>query len=76
MVRQGVGICMMLKEIAELMPGISRLLPELPGTPVPVWLVSHRELHTSRRVRLVFDILADELMRSPAGNGRRFPSSG
>ena len=66
MVRQGVGICMMLREIAELMPGISRLVPDLPGTPVPVWLVSHRELHTSRRVRLVFDILADELMRSSA----------
>ncbi len=71
MVRQGLGICMMLKEIAELMPGVVRLLPELPGTPVPVWLVSHRELHTSRRVRLVFDTLADELGRKDAGVRRR-----
>lgn len=63
MVRQGAGICMMLQEIAERMPGMVRLLPELPGTPVPVWLVSHRELHTSRKVRLVFDILAEELSR-------------
>jgi DNA-binding transcriptional LysR family regulator len=64
MVRGGVGICMMLKEIAELMPGVIRLLPALPGIKVPVWLVSHRELHTSRRVRLVFDTLAKELSRS------------
>ena len=62
LVRQGIGICMMLQEIAELMPNVTRLLPELPGTPVPVWLVSHRELHTSRRVRLVFDVLAEELI--------------
>lgn len=70
MVRQGVGICMMLQEIAELMPGVIRLLPDLPGTPVPVWLVSHRELHTSRRVRLVFDGLAEELSRCSTGVGR------
>jgi DNA-binding transcriptional LysR family regulator len=67
MVRQGVGICMMLKEIAALMPGVVRVLPDLPGTRVPVWLVSHRELHTSRRVRLVFDILAEELSRGSKG---------
>lgn len=70
MVRQGVGICMMLQDIAELMPGVIRLLPELPGTPVPVWLVSHRELHTSRRVRLVFDVLAEEFCRSSKGRKR------
>ncbi|MFB3111130.1 MAG: LysR family transcriptional regulator, partial [Gemmatimonadales bacterium] len=28
---------------------------------VPVWLVTHRELHTSRRIRLVFDVLAETL---------------
>lgn len=64
MVRRGQGVSMMLKEIAELMPGVIRLLPALPGITVPVWLVSHRELRTNKRVRLVFDILADELSRS------------
>jgi len=24
----------------------------------PIWLATHRELHTSRRIRLVFDVLA------------------
>jgi DNA-binding transcriptional LysR family regulator len=60
---------MMLQEIAELMPNGIRLLPELPGTSVPVWLVSHRELRTSLRVRLVFDVLAEELSRRCTGVG-------
>lgn len=75
MVRRGLGICMMLKEIAELNPGVIRLLPALPGIKVPVWLVSHRELHTSRRVRLVFDAIALELGGSADGGGRKRPGS-
>ncbi len=63
MVRHGLGVCMMLEEIASQMPGVVRLLPDQPGTKVPVWLVSHRELRTSRRVRLVFETLAEELGR-------------
>lgn len=70
MVRGGLGICMMLKEIAELGPGVTRLLPDLQGTKVPVWLVSHRELQTSRRVRLVFDMLAEDLSGSSNCHGR------
>jgi DNA-binding transcriptional LysR family regulator len=62
-VRRGLGVGAMLREIAERTPGIIRLLPDLPGTPVPVWLVRHRELRTSQRVRLVFEILAEELRR-------------
>ena len=62
MVRRGLGVCMMLQEIAENMAGVVRLLSKFAGTPVPVWLVSHRELHTSRRVRIVFDCLANELV--------------
>ncbi|MBV1695511.1 MAG: LysR family transcriptional regulator [Hyphomicrobiales bacterium] len=63
MVRRGLGVSMMLREIAERMPGLVRLLPDLPGVQVPVWLVTHRELRTSARVRLVFDTLAEELGR-------------
>lgn len=63
MVRRGLGVCMMLREIAERTPGLVRLLPQVPAVSVPVWLVTHRELRTSARVRLVFDVLADELTR-------------
>ena len=68
MVRRGLGIGMMLREIAERTPGVVRLLPDLPGTRVPVWLVSHRELRTSRRVGLVFEVLANELRRCSIGD--------
>jgi DNA-binding transcriptional LysR family regulator len=67
MVRSGLGVCMMLEEIASRMTGITRLLPDWPGVAVPVWLVCHRELRTSRRVRVVFDILAEELCRITSG---------
>jgi DNA-binding transcriptional LysR family regulator len=70
MLRRGLGVGMMLREIAGRTPGLVPLLPDLPGTPVPVWLVSHRELHTSRRVRIVFDTIADHLSggaREPEG---------
>jgi DNA-binding transcriptional LysR family regulator len=68
MVQRGLGIGVMLREVAERTPGVTRLLPGQPATPVPVWLVSHRELRTSRRVRLVFEILADELRRLAIGD--------
>ncbi|WP_422364877.1 LysR family transcriptional regulator [Pelagibius sp.] len=61
MVKQGLGIGVMTREIAALTPGIECVVPELDPIPVPVWLVTHRELHTSRRIRLVFDFLAEAL---------------
>ena len=59
LVKQDLGIFVMVKEIAELTPGIECVLPELEPIPIPVWLTTHRELHTSRRIRLVFDLLAE-----------------
>lgn len=73
MTRRGLGVGMMLAECAERMPGLVRLFPNLPGTPVPVWLVTHRELHTSKRVRLVFDSIAEQLSRRSTGTAPRRP---
>ena len=61
--RQGFGITAMSDEVAEATPGIERVLPEMEPVRFPVWLTTHRELHTSRRIRLVFDALADFLQR-------------
>ncbi len=62
MVREGLGIGLMSKEIAGTMPELIPVLPELDPIAIPVWLVTHRELHTSRRIRLVFDLLAESLL--------------
>lgn len=63
LVKRGLGLTFMLREVAEQTPGMIRLLPELDVTSIPYWLVTHRELRTSRRIRIVYDILAEELGR-------------
>lgn len=58
LVRQGMGIGAMMDEIALDTPGIVRVLDEVSPVRFPIWLVSHRELRTSRRIRVVFEALA------------------
>ena len=38
-----------------------RVLDDVPPVLFPIWLVTHRELRTSRRIRLVFETLAQGL---------------
>jgi len=61
MLRQGLGVGVMFREVAEGAPGVEPVLPDLAPFEVPIWLAVHRELHTSRRIRLVFDLLGDML---------------
>ncbi len=63
MVRQGFGVSVMSDEVAELTPGVERILPERKPFTFPIWLATHSELHTARRIRLVFDILAEYFSR-------------
>ena len=63
MVKRGMGVAPMLREIAERTPGVVNLLPDMAPIRVPVWLVTHQELQSSPRVRLVQTILAEELAR-------------
>ena len=60
-VREGLGVSIMADAVAQDCPDIELLLPEFPPVKFPVWLTTHRELHTSRRIRLVFDVLAETL---------------
>lgn len=61
--KQGVGICIVMEEVGDAEPRVKQVLPKLPPIPIPVWLVCHRELRTSRRIRLVFDRIAERLER-------------
>jgi DNA-binding transcriptional LysR family regulator len=58
MVRQGFGIAPMSADIGEA-SGMERVVPDMAPITFPIWLTTHRELHTSRRIRLVFDLLAE-----------------
>lgn len=60
-VRRGLGVGVMADRVAELSSDVTLVFPDVPPLTFPTWLVAHRELHTSRRVRRVFDFLADRL---------------
>lgn len=61
MAKAGLGVCPMDRRIAAKNPEMEALLPERFAIRFPVWLVTHREIHTSAKIRLVFDMLADAL---------------
>jgi DNA-binding transcriptional LysR family regulator len=63
MVKRGLGVGLMSREIALRTEGVVDLFPDLDPPRFPVWIVTHRELRTSRRIRLVYEILAEELAR-------------
>lgn len=61
LVKNGVGIGILDGNIGDAEPLVERVLPDLEPLMFPIWLVAHRELNTSRRIRMVFDLLATEL---------------
>ena len=61
MVKQGLGIGVAPIDIGDPDKAVQRALPWLAPFVFPNWLVAHRELLTSRRIRLVFDFFAEEL---------------
>ncbi len=63
LVRQGAAIGVLDAYIGDADPLVRRVLPDLEPLVFPIWLVSHRELTTSRRIRRVYDFLAEELRR-------------
>jgi DNA-binding transcriptional LysR family regulator len=64
LVRQGLGLGMLTQGVAARHPELVRVFDGPPFVEVPLWLASHRDLKTSRRIRIVFDFLVDELSRA------------
>jgi len=62
MAKRGMGLCFMMAEVGDPEPAVVRAHPELPPLPLPMWVVSHRELQTSQRIRVVFDLLVEGLL--------------
>ena len=62
MVRAGLGIGAMSSDAARFIPEVQKVFPQL-SIPFPVWLIAHRELHTSKRIRLVYDLLAEQFSK-------------
>ncbi len=65
MTKAGLGIGVNSEFRGDNEPGVERAAPFMPGFAYQLWLVSHRELKTSRRIRLVFDFLAERISALP-----------
>ncbi len=61
--KRGLGLCVMMEEIGDSEPMLMRAgCPTAPVVSFATWLTAHRELRTSRRIRVVFDCLERELI--------------
>jgi DNA-binding transcriptional LysR family regulator len=61
-VRAGLGIGFVADYMARTDPDVVRVLADkLPIPSLPMWLAVHREIRTNRRIRAVFDFLANNL---------------
>ncbi|MTI19068.1 LysR family transcriptional regulator [Rhodobacteraceae bacterium RKSG542] len=61
MIKNGAGIGVMTKLLGDSEPQVTRVLEEFTSIRYPIWLVTHRDLKTTRRYRLVFDHLVKSL---------------
>lgn len=61
MCRAGLGLCFMMEHVGDDTPDVVRIPEIIPPLTVPLWLTTHRAVHTSRRLRAVFDLLAEGL---------------
>jgi DNA-binding transcriptional LysR family regulator len=66
MVRAGFGCGFITAVIAASDSNLVRLLPKAPVPSLPIWLTVHREVRSSKRLRIVYDALALELQQLTA----------
>lgn len=61
MVREGMGLALLPEALGAHEATVEPVMPSLPPIEFPIWLVTHRELRTNARIRLVYDSLARSL---------------
>lgn len=57
----GIALGIMIEAVGDKEPLVERVLPDSEVIIFPIWLVAHKQLRSSKRVRIVFDLLADAL---------------
>ncbi len=63
LIKAGLGIGFAQGPLVAATPGLRRLLADFSPPPLEVWLTTHKELFTSRRIRAIYDRLAEGLVR-------------
>ena len=61
MARDGLGLAILPERAVGALPDLVPIEIDIGAFELPTWLVTHRELKTSRRIRLVFDHVGDRL---------------
>ena len=73
LVRAGLGMSVLPTLIAEDFDELEPVLPAAFSVTVPTWLVTHSELRTSSRVRIVFDLIAKIFAQTKTGGPKDRP---
>ena len=60
-VRAGLGVGFVANYVQRTDKDVLSLLPMMKIPPIPMWLAVHREIRTSKRIRAVYDFLAQSL---------------
>ncbi len=63
-VRAGLGVGFVADYVARSDPQVVPLLTSLKLPTLPMWLVVHREIRTNKRIRTVYDFLADQIPKA------------
>lgn len=63
-VRAGLGIGFIADYLAATDRGVVAVLPMIKVPSIPIWLTVHREIRTSRRIRAVYDFIAQALPKA------------
>ena len=69
MMKAGFGLSLLPEVLCDAEPGLEKVFPEFTPLQIPIWLVTHRELHTSRKIRVVFDQLARGMAQTLRASG-------
>ena len=67
-IKGGMGIGFTCTYAGDKEADFQRLLPELPISPLEMWLAVHREVRTNPRIRRVYEFLAEAISRELAGH--------
>jgi DNA-binding transcriptional LysR family regulator len=63
-IRAGMGIGFIADYVGQSDPQLVSLLPALKLPSIPMWLVVHREIRSSRRIKAVYDFLAQAVPKA------------
>lgn len=64
----GIAIGMMIEAVGDKEPLVERVLPDSKVITFPIWLVAHKQFKSSKRIRVVFDLLSDSLATIAVGD--------